>query len=289
VRGADADVVICSWAGDDREVVLATLHAVGAQVQPGRVHLVDMSPSDDLAERAGEIASVSVHREPGSSGLGDSRQRGIDHAGGRYVAFLDSDATPRSGWLAALAEAIEQPGVAVAGGPVLPLWPPERRPPPLFETQVAGDFLSMLDLGSQAIEVPRVLPGNMLVDRELTGESVFSRELGRRSGELFGAEEIEMMLRVRAAGRRIVYVPGAAVDHRARAERLSWGWMWRRVHAAGREAAHQGVRLEPLPRRLSARDRLFQALVAPAFLSGRYLSGSRPATSLRSDRSSQAR
>jgi GT2 family glycosyltransferase len=289
VRGVDADVVICSWAGDDREVVLATLRAAGAQALPGRIHLVDMSPSDDLAERAAEIAGVSVHREPGSSGLGDSRQRGIEHADARYVAFLDSDATPRPGWLAALVEAIEQADVAVAGGPVLPLWPPGRRPPPLFGTQVAGDFLSMLDLGPRLLEVPRVLPGNMLVDRELTGGDVFSPELGRRAGELFGAEEIEMMLRVRAAGRRIVYAPGAAVDHRTRAERLSWRWMWRRVHAAGREAAHQAARLEPLPRRLSARDRVFQALVAPAFVHGRYLSGSRAATRLRSDRSSQAR
>lgn len=271
----DADVVICSWAGDDRAVTLAALAAATAQAEPGRVHLVDMSPSRDLADRAAEIAGVEVHWEPDSSGLGESRQHGLARAGGRYVAFLDSDATPRPGWLRALYAAAQPDNVAVTGGPVLPLWPPGRPPPRLFTTQVAGDFLSMLDLGPRTLDVPRVLPGNMLVDRELTGDAVFSPELGRARDDLLGAEEIGMMLRVRAEGRRIVYAPDAAVDHRTRSDRMSWRWMWRRVHMAGREAAMHGVPLEPLPRTLRPRDRLMLALLAPSYLHGRYVSRSR--------------
>jgi hypothetical protein len=141
---------------------------------------------------------------------------------------------------------------------------------------VAGDFLSMLDLGPETRDVPRVLPGNMLVDRELTGEAVFSTELGRNRGKLLGAEEIAMMLRVRSEGRRIVYAPDAVVDHRTRAGRMSWRWMWQRVHAAGHEAAMHGVPLEPLHRRLHSRDRIVLALLAPPYLHGRYVTGRRP-------------
>src|SRR5207253_1244589 len=139
---------------------------------------------------------------PGSTGLGASRQVGLAHAPARFVAFLDSDALPRPGWLVALTGAAAEDGVAVAGGPVLPVWPASGRAPALFSTAAAGAFLSMLDLGPQPLDVPRVLPGNMLVDRAATGEQVFAGDLGRRGEDLLGAEEIEMMVRVRAEGAR---------------------------------------------------------------------------------------
>jgi hypothetical protein len=127
----------------------------------------------------------------------------------------------------------------------------------------------MLDMGPEPIDVPRVLPGNMAVDRELLGGLGFDEGRGRNRGDLLGAEEIGMMLAARRAGLRIVYAPGAAVDHRSRADRMNWRWMWRRVHAAGREAALNEERLEPMPRRLGFRDRAFLAAVALPYFAGR--------------------
>jgi GT2 family glycosyltransferase len=271
----DADVVVCSWAGDDAELTLAVLRLAAGQAEPGRVHLVDMSPDERLADRARAIPGVRVAWVPGSSGLGESRQHGVSVASGRFVAFLDSDAKPREGWLSALRAAVEPPDVAVAGGPVLPVWPDGVRVPRAFRTAPAGDFLSMLDLGGRALDVPRVLPGNMIVDRSLTGDDVFARDLGRREGDLLGAEEIEMMVRVAAGGHRLVYVPAAAVDHRTSADRMSWRWMWRRLHAAGRESAAHRAALAPMPRVPKRGDRLFLAAVAVPYLWGRHVSGRR--------------
>ena len=182
----DTHVIVCSYGGDDPTLVLRTLEAAAAQ---GPVLLVDMSLETGLAELAAAIGNVSVRHVPESTGLGESRQIGLMATDARYVAFLDSDAVPRGGWLGALREAVDPADVGVAGGPVLPVWP-EGRVPALFRTQTGGDFLSMLDLGPKPLDVPRVLPGNMVVDRHLTGERVFTIERGRRAATLAGAEEI---------------------------------------------------------------------------------------------------
>jgi hypothetical protein len=109
----------------------------------------------------------------------------------------------------------------------------------------------------------------MVVDRDLTGEEVFSRDFGRRGTDLVGAEESLMMLGVLDRGLRIVYDPRAAVDHHTKPERMSWRWMWRRVEAAGREAHLLGRDEAPLPRTFRAHDRAFLAAVAPAYFAGR--------------------
>jgi glycosyltransferase involved in cell wall biosynthesis len=263
-----AGVIVCSWEGDDAELTLAAARAAVDQAGTGRAILVDMCRDDRIVRPAGAIDGLVVRHVSGSAGLAESRQLGLEASAERYVAFLDSDAVPHPGWLDALLAAVRPSDVAVAGGPVLPLWP-DRRPPALFRTRPAGDFLSMLDLGPARRDVPRVLPGNMIVDRELTGELVFSAHMGRSGADLLGAEEIEMMLRVADRGLRVVYEPAAAVHHHTRAERMTWRWMWRRVEAAGRESAANRRALEPLPRPVSIADRAFLAAVAPAYVLGR--------------------
>ena len=264
----DAQVVVCSWAGEDADLTLQTLVACAEQTADGGTLLIDMSPDERIVGPARAIPSVAVHHVPGSSGLGESRQHALSVADARYLAFLDSDAVPRAGWLAALRAAVDPEDVAMAGGPVLPVWP-LKVPPRLFRTASAGDFLSMLDLGPEPLDVPRVLPGNMIVDRERTGDELFRHDLGRREGSLVGAEEIDAMVSLTERGARIVYAPGAAVDHRTSTDRMTWRWMWRRAYAAGHEAGLHRRVLAPMPRRVTLADRLFMAAIAPPFLLGR--------------------
>jgi glycosyltransferase involved in cell wall biosynthesis len=260
-----ADVVICTWAGDDPALAAEVISA--AAVQAERVVVVDSWPDDTLRRRIADVdAAVVVVAEPGTL-LGRGRQMGIEASGARFVAFLDSDARPRGGWLRALVKAVQPADVGVAGGPVLPVW--AGRLPRLFDTQPAYDFLSMMDLGPEPKDVPRVLPGNMLVDRELVGEQVFETERGRLDGDLVGAEETMMMVRLVERGGRVVYEPEAVVDHHSPAERLTWRWMWRRAEASGREAGSLDIKLEPLPRRLGWRDRAFLAACGPPYALGR--------------------
>lgn len=260
-----ADVVICTWAGDDPALAAEVIGAAGAQAE--RVVVVDSWPDDTLRRRiAGVDSAVVVHAEPGTL-LGRARQMGFEASSARFVAFIDSDARPREGWLLALVDAVQPADVGVAGGPVLPVWAGPL--PPLFDTQPAYDFLSMMDLGPEPKDVPRVLPGNMLVDREVVGGEIFETKRGRIEDDLVGAEETMMMVRLVERGGRVVYAPGAVVEHHSPPDRLTWRWMWRRAEASGREAGSLDSKLEPLPRRFGWRDRAFLAACAPPYALGR--------------------
>jgi hypothetical protein len=176
---------------------------------------------------------------------------------------------PLPGWAAALRSAFDAAErVALVGTRILPAWP--GPPPPLFTTTVALELLGMLDLGDQPRELPRVMGTSYAVDRaRLPHPEPFALDLGRRPGQLLSGEEVQLSVDVRAAGGRIRYEPGAAVTHHVRGDRLSWGWMLRRAHAAGRETRRWPQRLDAFPRPLAPRDRCFQLATAPVFLAGR--------------------
>ena len=128
----------------------------------------------------------------------------------------------------------------------------------------------MLDLGPRPRAIPRVMGTSYALDRErLPGSPPFRGDLGRRPGRLFSWEEVQLSLDVIAAGGRIRYEPAAIVTHHIRADRLSWRWMLRRAHLAGRETRYWHERLEDFPRPLTLRDRVFQLATWPAFASGR--------------------
>jgi len=266
--GDEIAVVVCSYELDDIDLTLRVLRSAAQGVPSARTVLVDSSPDGRVSSAAAGIVGVSCVRASPGRALGEYRQRGVDACGTRYVAFLDADALPRSGWLEALHRAVSRDGVAVAGGPVVPVWPSVRIPK-LFRSSAAGSFLSMLNLGIHEQYVPRVLPGNMAVDLNSMSTDMFDPKLGRASGSLLGAEETDAMTRIVADGGLILYAPGAAVDHATSADRMNWRWMWRRVFAGGRESVLVEGDLAPMPGSRSWADRLFLACVAPAYLAGR--------------------
>ena len=255
---------------DDPRVLALALDAIAAQPVAHPPVIVDMSCTDRIAQLVdARPQGVRYVRFRESAGVAQSRNRIVELADTRYLLFLDADAVPLPGWAAALRSAFDAAeGVALVGTRILPAWP--RRPPPLFTTTVALELLGMLDLGDQPCELPRVMGTSYAVDRErLPRPEPFALDLGRRPGQLLSGEEVQLSLDVRAAGGRIRYEPGATVTHHVRGERLSWRWMLRRAHAAGRETRRWPQRLEAFPRPLTPRDRCFQLATAPVFTAGR--------------------
>lgn len=262
------DVTVAIPTFNDDPAVLARVlegAVAGSPVRP--VIVVDMSTEEGVrrtCERFGN--AVRYHAFPESGGVSHSRNRCVELAETRYVAFLDSDAFPEPGWLVPLVERVAEDDVAVAGSRILGAW--ERRPPRLFRTVPASDWLSLFDLGPESADVPRIIGTSYAIDRELAPDPPFDETVGRRPGWPLAMEENLLCEAVRAAGHRVVYEPRSVVRHRIPAERATWRWMWRRAHTAGRETRHAG-RFEPIPRpRFTLRDRAFQAAVALPFFAG---------------------
>lgn len=261
----DLTVAIPTFEGDPT-LLRRVLGEARAQA-PGEVIVADMSRTSVVADTCADVGGITLIALPQSRGVAESRNACTRRASSRYVLFLDSDAVPEPGWARAMRAGFEREAVAIVGARVLADW--ERRPPALFTTATAADWLSMFDLGPEPKEVPRVMGTSYALDLERTGNAPFDEELGRKPGDEMGHEEVRLAQAVRGAGWRCWYEADAVVRHRLSSERGTWSFMARRAFTAGREMALEPARLEPLPRRLTPRDRAFQLLVAPLVLAGR--------------------
>jgi hypothetical protein len=254
---------------DPPEPLAAALDAALGERLREPIVVVDMSRGDGVrtlcAERGEAVRYVAA---PDSQGVSDSRNRAVASARTRYLLFLDADALPRAGWAAAMRGAFDRvDGVAVVGARCPALW--TERPPRLFRSAVAGDFLSLFELGDEPIDTPRIMGTSYALDLERVPPAPFPLDLGFRPGHRLAGEEVEVCERARREGWRVRYEPSAVVQHRIGPGRATWRSMLRRAFHAGQEARRLGRRLDPLPRPTGAADRMFQLAIAPAFVAGR--------------------
>ena len=214
------------------EVALRSLSAQEAGVQV-EVLVADDSSTDgsaEVAERAG--ARYLRLDEPG--GPNAVRNAAVEAARADLIAFVDDDVETPPGWLAAmLAGARRHPDADALGGPIRARFDGPapracgRELPPI----------TTLDLGPEDREADLVWSANMLVRR-----SAFERA-GLFDATLpTGGDEEEWVVRLRAAGGKVVYVADAALDHR-RADDDA------RLRALMRSAYHRGRNLRAYDRR----------------------------------------
>jgi GT2 family glycosyltransferase len=262
---SDATIAVCTYESDPA-LLLRVLDAASAQSERPLL-VVDMSRGGGVEGAVRGRRDVAYVPFRGSSGLSASRNECMRRADSRHLIFIDSDALPEEGWAAAMTGALDRGGVAVAGARVLP--PRDLAARPLLLSATASDWLSLFDLGPESREVPRVVGTSFAVDLERTAGLRFDEEIGYGPGRGISHEEVRFCLEVRRSGWRCWYAAEATVRHCFDPSRITWRAMLRRAYRAGAESRLEGERLEPLPRRMTARDHVFRALVAPAFLAGR--------------------
>jgi GT2 family glycosyltransferase len=194
------------------------------------------------------------------------------------VAFLDSDAFARPGWLEPLLTRLtEDKRVAVVGSRI---WPAHRAGAGrLMRTATASDWLSLLDLGDEPVDIPTVIGTSYAFDRERVSDPPFSEARGRRPGLGTAGEEVLLCQMARENGWRVVYEPRSIVEHDIPESRATWRWFFHRAYDAGQEHTLWGP-TESFPRRkFGIADHAFRAAVAPFFLFGRLRARLRPTRS----------
>ncbi|HET7567391.1 MAG TPA: glycosyltransferase [Gaiellaceae bacterium] len=193
---------------------------------------------------------------------GRKRQLGLERASGELVGFLDDDAFPAPGWLAAAAAELEADAqLAAVCGPIL-------SPP-------GDDGLGGRVLASPLVSGPvrwryTPLPARD-VDDAPGGNVVVRRADGLAAGiasDFFPGDDTEASARLTALGKRIRYVPDAVVYH-------DWKPLWRPyLRGVWRYSRHRGSfarRGDPSSRRLSyaAPSAVLLGLAAGPFLPAR--------------------
>jgi len=241
-----ASVVVCTH---NRAELLPPLVAVlRTQAFSGAFEVIVVdSGSTDGTQRVLE-GLVAVDAPPVRTlrmerpGLSAARNRGLEAAAGNIVAFLDDDALPRPGWLAELVGSFAEPNVGSVGGRVLLRFEGNV---PAWLTESLFGYLSAYDLGPTPRQVGYTPPmeqyprgANIAVRRTAAAAlGGFRSIFGRKGRSLRSNEEADLCYRLEAAGWRLRYVPGAAVDHIVWSERLHPRWFLKRFAAQGRSDA----------------------------------------------------
>ena len=157
---------------------------------------------------------LRVLRNDENLGFARANNQGAAGARGEYVVFLNNDTLPRPGWLRALVElADSDPQISAVGAKLL--YP--------GTTQVQHAGLELRDgvpkhvhhgieaddpRVDQVRDLDMVTGACMLVRR-----SVFAELDGFDTGYMNGVEDVDLCLRMRERGNRVVYCPTSVVEH----------------------------------------------------------------------------
>ena len=212
---ADVAAVVVNYNG--LPYVLEALESLRAQsAPPAEIVVVDNGSSDGSLDALRALDFVKVIDAGANLGFAEGCNVGMRNTSAPYVAFLNPDATAGREWLASLSRVLDaQPDVAVAIGKI---YFKERMP---HLDQAGGQFNNLGNYWGRGFtesdagqfdreeEVAGVTACAMLLRRDATGgEPPFDPSIF-----MYG-EELDLTLRLRVRGHRIVYTPGAIAFHR---------------------------------------------------------------------------
>jgi GT2 family glycosyltransferase len=190
-------------------------HLLAQTEPPAQIIVIDSSTSDDTARLVKE-GYPTVRYEVCPAGRGataTARNIGYDRTTGDVLAFIDDDAFAEPDWLERLLPFFDDPTVGGVGGRQIRRQPGEREEGTdaigllLPDGTLTGHFAA--DPG-RPVAVDHLLGANMAFRR-----TALDRIGGIRDGYAGTCirEETDLCLQVTGAGYRLIYTPGAVVEH----------------------------------------------------------------------------
>lgn len=192
-------VLVVTWRGADH--IGACLDALAAQTRPHRVLVVDNASADGtaavLTAHPSRPAVLRLARNTGyAGGLAAARVHS------RFTAWLNDDAVPEPGWLAALEDALEAHPAAAAAAAVLL----DRA----GRVSSAGVRLTPLGYG---VDIEAGEPFAMCGGAALVRTAAVAAVGGVPAGFFCYYEDVDTCWRLRLTGHRVLAVPAARARH----------------------------------------------------------------------------
>ncbi len=192
------------------------------------VLIVDNNSTDGTKELSKHFSESNPHLTvryflEQKQGLSFARNRGIEESRGKWVTFLDDDATLTPDFLEIVLEYFEnRPNLGCIGGKILLNY--ETYPPPVWVSRYMVGMFGYFNLGNKDFFFKKnAFPrgSNMSFSRSVFAElGGFNTQLGRTGGNMVGSEEKEFFSRFLQKGLTAVYLPQAVVYHFVPDERL---------------------------------------------------------------------
>lgn len=245
--GAAIDSLLRQSFSDYEIIVVDNASSDGtAAIVQSRIQTQDQTQDQTQTESGTASPRLRYLYEP-TVGLSVARNTGARAAQAPILAYLDDDAEASEGWLSALLEVFEnQPEVAIAGGKVTLIWPPQTHPPQWLSDDLASS-LGAYNLGEQPsfIQQPSLTPrGLNYAIRKAFLDQVggFDPNLGRVGTNLLSNEEQQMTRLALDMGWQVMYVPRALAAHNVAPARMKPGWFlkrswWQGISESYREQA----------------------------------------------------
>lgn len=204
--------------------ILPMLAAEAASLTPAaEVLVIDNEPDGSTARSLhtdGFAATVRIVHEP-TPGIAAARNRALDEASTRLLAFIDDDERPEPGWLGHLVAAYHRFGADAVAGPVLPRYTTEPDP------WIAAGRFFVQPTRTTGSARPVAATNNLLLDLDVVNDLDLRFDL--RYG-LTGGSDTVFTRALTRAGKRIVWCAEAPVHDIVPAERATRAWVLQRAY-----------------------------------------------------------
>lgn len=225
------DVVVLTW-NDGELLDAAVASALASEGVAVRVHVIDNGSEPPATVTTDP--RLSLVRNDANRGVAPARNQGAAAGRAPYILFLDSDARLRRGTLAALVEALEASSEVALAAPVFSGQAPEEsagRAPSLVDKamrllDLRSDYRAMrsVDTAPGKADVGCVRDVDFAIGAcQLVRRDAFEAHGGFDESYFYGPEDVDLCLRLREAGLRVVQVGAAECEHppRRRNRRLA--------------------------------------------------------------------